>query len=376
MSAAGGRLERSGEGPDRERGTGMSGLDHAEARVLKQQLSGYVQDLLARRVEASAARARAGVALGLAPQPDGSFGVAVRYRLGVPTARMVARRVAEQVGDSVDVRRTGRINAIPGIAPRPPVITARAAGETARVRPLRPGLSIAHRDVTAGTLGAFVLVDGAVHALSNYHVLVGSPAAQVGEPILQPGPYDGGHLPEDQVGELAAFVPLSPEGRFVVDGAVALLSDPEVDPTYPAGPVTTTAAPVGARLVEKVGRTTGVTRGRITAIELDDVVVGYGEELGELAFDDQIEVEGLGSDPFSRGGDSGSLVYRVDGPAAAEGDDPVGDPAADLDGPAAHPAVGLLFAGSETGGENGKGLTYLNPIDRVLESFGAALVGA
>ena len=26
-------------------------------------------------------------------------------------------------------------------------------------------------------------------------------------------------------------------------------------------------------------------------------------------------------------------------------------------------ALGLLFAGSETGGDNGTGLTYLNPID-------------
>ncbi|MCV2392936.1 S1 family peptidase [Actinotalea sp. M2MS4P-6] len=368
----------------------MSGLDHGEARALKAELSGYVRELLERRVEASAARTRAGVALGLAPQPDGSFGVAVRYRLGVPTARMVARRVVEQVGDPVDVRRTGRISAIPGVVPRPPVITAQAAGETGRVRPLRPGVSIAHRDVTAGTLGAFVVVDGVVHVLSNYHVLVGSPAASVGDPILQPGPYDGGRLPQDKVGELAAFVPLAADGRFVVDGAVARLDDQEVDATYPVGAVTSTAVPAGAWLVEKIGRTTGVTRGRITAIELDDVVVGYGEGLGELAFDDQIEVEGIGSDPFSRGGDSGSLVYRVGGTDAADdgsgapsdgtdagaGSAP-GDPDEASDGAEpGHPAVGLLFAGSESGGENGKGLTYLNPIDRVLESFGAAFVGS
>lgn len=372
------------------------GLEHGAARALKTELAGLVQELLERRVEASAVRARAGVALGLTPQPDGSFGVAVRYRLGVPTARMVARRVAEQAGPVADVRRTGRIaplgpvgarppiGARPPVGPRPPVITARAAGETGRVRPLRPGVSIAHVTVTAGTLGAFVLVDGQVCALSNYHVLVGSPSSTVGDHVLQPGPYDGGRDPRDKVGELAGFVPLSRGGRFVVDGAYARLDDPEVDPTYPVGSVTATAAPGGAWEVEKVGRTTGVTRGRITAIELDDVVVGYGDELGDLAFDDQIEVEGLGGGPFSRGGDSGSLVYRVGGPdptgAAAGPDlDGSGSPADDCEpdpGSDPNPAVGLLFAGSETGGENGQGLTYLNPIGRVLEALGARLVGS
>lgn len=108
---------------------------------------------------------------------------------------------------------------------------------------------------------------------------------------------------------------------------------------------------LGAEEVEKSGRTTGVTRGRITAIELDDVVVGYGGDLGELSLDDQIEVEGLGTGPFSRGGDSGSLVYVAETGVA----------------------VGLLFAGSESGGENGSGLTYLNPIGTVLELLGAEL---
>ena len=89
----------------------------------------------------------------------------------------------------------------------------------------------------------------------------------------------------------------------------------------------------------------------MTAIELDDVLVGYGEELGNLRFDDQIEIEGIGTDPFSRGGDSGSLVYREDGVA-----------------------LGLLFAGSESGGENGRGLTYVNPIDAVLAALDATLL--
>lgn len=339
-------------------------MDQDEARAIKVQLAEYVSGLLAARIEARSADGPhappAGVALGLAPRPDGGFGVAVRYRLGVPTARMVARRVADQVGPGVDVRRTGRIRPLAQRtgAPRPPVVTAQAVGETARVRPLRPGVSIANVAVSAGTLGAFVRIGGDVHALSNYHVLVGSPAGAVGDAVLQPGPADGGRDPLDRVGSLAAFGPLEAGRAGLVDAAAAHLDDQVVDLDYPVGPITTTAPVLGAEEVSKIGRTTGVTHGRVTAIELDDVIVDYGAGLGELRFDNQIEVEGIGPGPFSRGGDSGSLVYRA-GSDGAGSDDAV--------------AVGLLFAGSEAGGENGAGLTYLNPIDVVLKLLGAEL---
>ena len=144
---------------------------------------------------------------------------------------------------------------------------------------------------------------------------------------------------------------LEPNGDATVDCAIALLDEQEVDPEYPVGRITTTAVALGGEQVAKIGRTTAVTRGRVSAIELDNVVVGYGEELGELSFDNQIEIESTGSGPFSRGGDSGSLVYREDGVA-----------------------LGLLFAGSESGGENGTGLTYINPIDAVLDALGVTLV--
>ena len=331
-------------------------MDRDEARAVKRQLAGYIGELVGDRIYASGmGHTSPGIALGLTPLPEGGYGVALRYRLGVPTARMVARKVAEQAGPRVDVRRTGRIRAVPGrgsSGPRPPVVTAQALGETGRVRPLRPGISIAHAEVSAGTLGAFVELGGDVHALSNYHVLVGSPSAVVGDPVLQPGPADGGRDPEDRVGTLAKFVPLAAGRTATVDAAVAHLKDVEVDPEHPVGRITTTVEAEGGEEVAKVGRTTGLTRGRVTAIELDDVVVGYGEELGELSFDNQIEVESTSADPFSRGGDSGSLVYRSDGVA-----------------------LGLLFAGSETGGDNGNGLTYLNPIRVVLDALGAELVG-
>jgi len=349
-------------------------VDQQQAREIKTQLADYARELAERTgavVEASAAPDDAArlvrsptLALGLAPREGGGYAIAVRYRLGVPAARSIARKVASEAGETVDVRRTGRIRPLAGAGDgpglRPPVVTAQAAGETDRVRPLRPGVSVAHVDVTAGTLGAFVrsvtpvegAPDGAVYALSNWHVLAGSPSARVGDVVVQPGPADGGSAPDDRVGTLARVVPLAAGETQTVDAAIALLDDATVDAGYPVGAVTTTARAEGGELVGKVGRTTSVTAGRVTAIELDDVVVGYGDELGALRFDDQIEVESTGTGPFSRGGDSGSLVYREDGVA-----------------------LGLLFAGSETGGTNGTGLTYCNAIDTVLDRLGVTLLG-
>jgi len=100
----------------------------------------------------------------------------------------------------------------------------------------------------------------------------------------------------------------------------------------------------GAGSTPQIGRTTGVTRGRITAIEMDNVLVDY--DLGTLRFDQQIEIEGADDASFSAGGDSGALV--VD---------------------AAGCAVALLFAGGDQGGSNGQGLTYANPLRPVLEAL-------
>ena len=102
--------------------------------------------------------------------------------------------------------------------------------------------------------------------------------------------------------------------------------------------------------VAKTGRTTGHTTGTVTAVELDGVTVDYGR--GQvLSFDDCLEVEGDGR-AFSDGGDSGSVVYAVDGLAA----------------------LGLLFAGSTTGGSQGSGLTYCNGMALALRTAGVALL--
>jgi hypothetical protein len=281
------------------------------------------------------------LALGIAPADDG-VRLAVRVESLSAGGEAAVARIEERAAGEIDVRETGPIVA--------------QAGEQERVRPLLPGFSVAHVDVTAGTIGGFVGVggDAALRVLSNNHVLANEDGARPGDAVLQPGPYDGGRDPQDRIGTFERAVPLRDSGANVVDAALAALADGiEADP-LDYGDLGTLAGvledPAEAGAVAKRGRTTGYTRGRVTAFELDGVQVGYTR--GTLTFDDQIEIESTGSGSFSAGGDSGSLILTAE------------------DAPR---AVGLLFAGSETGGPTGTGLTFANPIAAVLRELGVAL---
>jgi hypothetical protein len=107
--------------------------------------------------------------------------------------------------------------------------------------------------------------------------------------------------------------------------------------------------PSGIDAVAKIGRTTAMTEGRITAFEVDNVQVDY--DGGTATFDGQLEIESTGTGLFSDGGDSGSLIYTPEGLA-----------------------VGLLFAGSSIGGSNGLGLTYANLLIDCLSTLDCELV--
>ena len=199
-------------------------------------------------------------------------------------------------------------------------------------------------------------LDGRLAVVSNNHVLAASDAGQLGDPVLQPGPADGG-VQADRIGTLTAFRRFTVEGVNLVDAAVAVLDDDvDADPgDLPGGPLTG-LVPASDDidpddLVEKVGRTTGHTRGRISAVEVDGVAVQYDRAVH--TFDDQVEIEGLDGS-FSAGGDSGSVIWRS----------------------ADRAPLGLLFAGSEEGGSQGSGVTFANPLATVLALFGAEWVSS
>ena len=74
-------------------------------------------------------------------------------------------------------------------------------------RPVPEGVSCGHKDITAGT-SSFILVDedGNEYPSSNCHVYAASNKGEKGDACLQPGPHDGGELPDDKCGELKDYV--------------------------------------------------------------------------------------------------------------------------------------------------------------------------
>jgi len=330
-------------------------MDLKEARILKQQILAQLLPELTKPSTISAlgitARAVSGpaipnsLALGISKREGNTFVIAVRVQASPLMQSEYINRIRNQAGENVDVRYIGQVAKL------------QALPQQGRNRPLRIGCSIGHFQITAGTLGCFVQSrtgQGRTMILSNNHVLANENRANIGDPIIQPGTFDGGSLPFDTVANLVNFEPLNTARSNIVDCAVAeLVNGVEfvpgaIDGIGALGGVSTSPVNEGD-IVRKTGRTTGTSTGRVTAFELDNVVVGY--DIGNLQFDNQIEVEGAGADPFSRGGDSGSLVVNNEGMA-----------------------IGLLFAGSNTGGVNGFGLTYVNPISDVLNSLNVDLV--
>jgi hypothetical protein len=238
---------------------------------------------------------------------------------------------------------------------------------TLRQRPAPIGFSVGHPAITAGTMGALVR-DAAsqLFALSNNHVLANQNDAVIGDPMLQPGPFDGGTA-ADQIGTLAAFQAINfSGGNNTIDAAIARVTNPAdvsnstpIDDGYglPNGKIFGDANNDGvfddkAALltlnVQKYGRTTKLTHGQITGIN-GTISVCY-EVLfifcvKSATFVDQLII---GSGTFSGGGDSGSLIVTDD---------------------ANRNPVGLLFAGGSTS-------TIANRIDLVLNQFGVSVDGS
>jgi hypothetical protein len=288
------------------------------------------------------------IALGVAPH---SKGYRLAIRLQRPSLRnsSLVEHVTRRARGEVDMRIVGRIDKR----------TKKLAAPwyQRNTRPLLIGASVGHVKITAGTLGDFVKRAGVVYLLSNNHVLANEDRAKSDDWIIQRARFDGGRHPADDVARLKYWIRLKKSGTNFVDAALGAI---EQGITYDAKVLTGLVngrarqlAGIGPEFIDegevvyKVGRTTGATKGRVTAFDLDNVVVNY--DIGNLRFDGQIEIEGTGQGPFSDGGDSGSLIVN-----------------------AAMQAIALLFAGSDSGGRNNMGLTYANPIHRVLDDLKAS----
>ena len=258
-------------------------------------------------------------------------------------------------------------------------IKKKSINRKSRVRPAPGGVSIGHYKITAGTLGCLVFkeitenreewVEAYDHELlkwfiswiapecrlmqkqviikkltvkkpfilSNNHVLancdMNDMSANIGDPILQPGPYDGGRVSFDTIAELKEWIPLQ-KSHNLVDAALAEPLSP-FDVTsniIGIGAISGTASTAAGNILLKSGRTTGLTKGTVIATEVT-IGVNYGEK-GVLYFDDQIMTTCM-----SKGGDSGSLMVDEQ-----------------------NRAVGLLFAGSDK-------VTLANKISNVVNAL-------
>jgi hypothetical protein len=140
-----------------------------------------------------------------------------------------------------------------------------------RYRPAPPGVSVGHHKITAGTFGCLVKRGTALYILSNNHVLANENDAKPGDPIVQPGPIDGGRVPQDVIGRLSQFVPIRFGGVCnYVDAAIAQTSPRLVSlPTKCSYKISCTPVPCALNLlVKKYGRTTQLTNGRISIVML------------------------------------------------------------------------------------------------------------
>lgn len=213
----------------------------------------------------------------------------------------------------------------------------------------------------AGTLGALIQVGGNKRILSNYHVFEmdivnggNGIKSATGDPIIQPGLIDIG-CNANNAQNVATLVATRALPNNNVDCSSANIISGMVDPSgaiLEIGTLSsaTVAASVGQD-VKKSGRTTGLSRSTVDALNAT-VSVSYEDECaGSTAFTrtftGQIIIKNKGS-RFLAGGDSGSLMVE----------DVTSNPR----------AVGLLFAGSSS-------LAVANPIDEVLNFLNATMVG-
>ncbi|CAH6421649.1 Hypothetical protein KVN_LOCUS392 [uncultured virus] len=251
--------------------------------------------------------------------------------------------------------------------------------QTRQIRPIQMGVSGGSiKDkipggCCGGTLGSLVkkIILGKTnyYILSNKHVLFGdiifgrnNSISSIGDSIRQPGLIDVNcaNIPSDEVAKLSNFSPVYGYNiNNIIDASIALVIPGKVDLTgsiMGIGKISSIIKlPTFGLSVQKGGRTSGVTKGKIVGLNVT-ILVKYPFECGSAnsftaKFINQIMIQGINNIAFSKPGDSGSLIISVPGLGL-------------LPQP-----VGLLFAGSTE-------YTFANPISNVVAQFGVSFVGS
>ena len=225
----------------------------------------------------------------------------------------------------------------------------------ARLRPAPGGTSVSHRNGPyTGTLGTGCVDEEQpkfgrrkYYLLSCNHVLANHNQAIAGDYVLQPGVGDGGTYPADIVGRLDRWVPIqfctpTPTGFICTanyaDAAIALTTLNRVNREIhwlgyprrfpPSGYLT--YGP-GTRVL-KMGTTSGLTEGEVTAVSAV-TIVNYPLAGGQVAMFKDVIV----TTRMSKPGDSGAIACEPDYGVA----------------------LGMVFA---SGTHGPRSATFLNPV--------------
>jgi hypothetical protein len=184
---------------------------------------------------------------------------------------------------------------------------------TAPARPVPAGVSADHFKLGAATICLPVFRQDMTYLLGCTHSFAYYNAGQIGDFILQPGPTDGGFVPDFVVALLSEFIPiLTPPAENIAEGAIAEIQPEDVSffiQGWGSYNREIGDCELGKRVV-KIGRSTGITYGRIASCSTIETI--YFPSIGDCIFKDILRISNDGCPRLSLPGDSGSPVLRVD----------------------------------------------------------------
>ena len=250
-----------------------------------------------------------------------------------------------------------------------------SGGQAKQTPPVKMGTSggwrydLANGYCCGGTLGALIQKGSTKYVLSNYHVLYAditnggnSRVATAGDPVIQPGLIDVSCQAANaqNVATLVSNGGSLPMAGNAVDVGIAQVTPGMVDESGAILNVgTLSASTLNASIglaVKKMGRTTGLTRSTVSAINGSFSITYENECAGGTSFTQSYSNQIVITNDrcqFQNGGDSGSCL---------------------LEDVATNPrAVGLCFAGSSICARGS--IAIANPISAVLSWAGATMVG-
>jgi len=267
----------------------------------------------------------------------GEVGLVAMVEKKLPESELEPQDIHPKIvnGVRIDVQEVGKIKALYCcMNPLKSILKRRRSkSRTDKIRPICPGISVGNKMITAGTLGILVkykkdfsgskkikdykndiICDDIkrhdkVMILSNAHVLCDNCFKDFSEQrsldIHQPGPYDKTPSSNTYIGKLHRYIKLEENYPAFGDRALAILDDSIPYSSEIFGywvRVNGFSKPELGKKITKIGRTTGITSGKIIMVNAS-VKVDYG---GVVVLHKEVFV----SNAKSAGGDSGSVsVY-------------------------------------------------------------------